>query len=87
MSRIAAPGSMAVEVRFFAVLRDRAGEDGCRVELPTGSTVASLRERVEDLFPDLPDSYAVAVGLDYATGGRVLEDGDQVALIPPVSGG
>ena len=87
MSRIAARGTITVEVRFFAMLRERAGGERLRVELPGGSTVAALRAYLRERLPELPQGYAVAVGLSYAATERVLEDGDEVALIPPVSGG
>jgi molybdopterin converting factor subunit 1 len=84
---IAARSTITVDVRFFAVLRERAGTERRSVELPGRSTVADLRAHLREWLPELPDGYAVAVGLSYATPDRVLEDGDEVALIPPVSGG
>ncbi len=87
MSSIAAGGEITVEVRFFALLRERAGGDRRPVALPAGSTVADLRAHLRERLPGLPPGYAVAVGLSYAAAEHVLEDGDEVALIPPVSGG
>jgi len=87
VSRIAARGMITVDVRFFAVLRERAGGERRRVELPGGSTVAALRAHLRERLPELPEGYAVAVGRAYAASEHVLEDGDEVALIPPVSGG
>jgi MoaE-MoaD fusion protein len=74
---------MNVEVRLFAGLRERAGWDRRTVE-----GVA----RVRDVWPALglgeePEGLLYAVNREYADGGRELRDGDEVALIPPVSGG
>ncbi len=87
MSRIAARDTITVDVRFFAMLRERAGGERCRVELPGGSTVAALCAHLRERLPEFPEGYAVAVGLAYAASDHILEDGDEVALIPPVSGG
>ncbi len=87
MTRAAAEGTLTVEVRFFAVLRDLAGSERWELELPSGATVADLLARLGEEIPGLPGGLAVAVGLEYAGPGRVLETGDEVALIPPVSGG
>jgi len=72
-----------VTVRLFAGLRERAGRS--RVEL---EDVA----RVEDVWPALglgaePPGLLYAVNREYAQPGHELADGDEVALIPPVSGG
>jgi molybdopterin converting factor subunit 1 len=87
VSRTTAGPSICVEVRFFAVLRERAGAERRSVRLPAGATVADLKERLRELIPALPGGAAVAIDLEYAPPERVLDDGDEVALIPPVSGG
>ena len=76
---------MRVVVKLFAGLRERAGISQREVELPAGS-------RVEDVWRllylgDEPGGLAYAVNRTYAERGRALTDGDEVALIPPVSGG
>jgi molybdopterin synthase catalytic subunit/molybdopterin converting factor small subunit len=72
-----------VTVRLFAGLRERAG---------TGRLEIDGVERVDDVWAKLalgdePAGLLYAVNRDYADRGRALEDGDEVALIPPVSGG
>ena len=81
-----------VEVRLFAMLRERAGSARRELRLPAGATVADalalLAERdapLGELLARLPVS--TAVNREYAAAATVLETGDELALIPPVSGG
>ena len=82
---------MIVRVRLFAILRERAGADSIDVQLADGATVAdalqALRqeERLSDLLARLP--VQMAVNRDYATPATRLRADDELALIPPVSGG
>ena len=81
---------MEMVVRFFALYRERAGADTHRLKLPEGATVADLTSEVRRLFPRLapPEvQIVVAVNADYAEPDTVLRNGDDVCLIPPVSGG
>ena len=81
---------MELEVRFFALYRERAGCRTFPVHLHEGATVADLTSEVRRHFPMLapPDvQIVVAVNADYAEQGTVLRRGDDVCLIPPVSGG
>ena len=80
---------MKVSVRFFAWYRERTGTSQTEVELPDGATSDELliRLRSEYASLSLSDSVLVAVNLEYVTSGTSLHDGDEVALIPPVSGG
>ena len=79
-----------VAVRFFALYRERAGRTSMPLELPENSTVGDLIAHVRDIFPLLapPDvDIVAAVNAEYVEGSTVLHPGDEVALIPPVSGG
>jgi molybdopterin converting factor subunit 1 len=81
---------MRIRALFFASYRDIAGTDELDVELPSGSSVADLVGRLRDsgsAWKSLPPSPAVAVNLNYAPLATALADGDEVAFIPPVSGG
>ena len=81
---------LKTKVRLFAMLREKAGTPGLALELPDASTVADLRAEMSRLFPGLPVSAPttmVAVNAEYAEETHLLHDGDEVALIPPVSGG
>jgi molybdopterin synthase catalytic subunit len=74
---------MVVSVRLFAGLRERAGRDRVEVELPDGAVVSDLLAAM-DLAPR---SCVVAINREYADEGAVVRAGDEVALVPPVSGG
>ncbi|MFL5928692.1 MAG: molybdenum cofactor biosynthesis protein [Gaiellaceae bacterium] len=73
---------MTVRVRLFAGLRERAGWSQREVE---ASTVGQVWDALD--LGDEPDGLLYAVNKQYATRDRSLADGDEVALIPPVSGG
>jgi molybdopterin synthase catalytic subunit len=77
--------TMTIEVKLFAMLRERAGADRVEVELPEGATVGDLLMRLADLIGALP--VRAAVNREYTGDGQLLQRGDEVALIPPVSGG
>jgi molybdopterin synthase catalytic subunit len=78
-----------VSVRLFAGLRERAGSDRVDVELPDGASVADLLAALADtpVGPVAPRQCVVAVNREYADAGRIVAAGDEVALVPPVSGG
>lgn len=88
-------GLMRVRVLYFGVLRDLAGHREVEVELAEGLSVAEFLAFQRASFQrasvaeasQLWDSIAVAVNKEYARGDVVLRDGDEVALLPPVSGG
>lgn len=82
---------MTVDVRLFAILRERAGRDRIEVELAPGSTVAdalaalAAEPALAGVVERLP--VTMAVNRDYASADTELRAGDELALIPPVSGG
>lgn len=76
---------MQVRVRLFAVLRERAGVDELKLELPEGALVSDALAQVGSLTDGVP--VVMAVNQEYADVGEALHAGDEVALIPPVSGG
>ena len=78
---------MNVTVRLFAVLRDRAGAGEIDLELPDGASVAEAVARLRDLAITGDVPVVMAVNRDYADDGLILHAGDELALIPPVSGG
>jgi molybdopterin converting factor subunit 1 len=81
---------MRVRILFFGMLREKMGRQDDAIELPDGSSVADLLAHCESQNPRLKDylpSLAVAVNQRYATPDLKLKAGDEVALLPPVSGG
>jgi molybdopterin converting factor subunit 1 len=77
---------MKVKVRLFASLREDVGIKETEVELEPGATADSLwRNVVQD--ERMPSGVMTAVNLDYATPDTPLNDGDEVAFFPPVTGG
>jgi molybdopterin converting factor subunit 1 len=76
---------MEVTVRLFAMLRERAGTPELTLELPDGARVGDALAELHDLADGLP--LVMAVNREYADEERVLDPGDELALIPPVSGG
>ena len=72
-------------MRLFAGLRERAGSGARTLDLETGARVHDVWPRLD--LGELPDGLLYAVNKEYAAGDRELADGDEVALIPPVSGG
>ena len=82
---------MEVEVRLFAVFRERAGRDRLTLELPDGADVGAALESL-GRRPELAELIAAmpvraAVNREYVGDDAPLADGDELALIPPVSGG
>ncbi len=81
---------MKVRLRLFAVAKDLLGASSIEVELPVGATVGDFRRVVAELSPALAPiakSSMYAVGIEYVVDDFTLKEGDEVACIPPVSGG
>ena len=74
-----------VRVRLFAGLRERAGRAELELELPEGARVADALAAVGELTAGVP--VVMAVNREYADTDALLTPGDELALIPPVSGG
>ncbi len=81
---------MRVTVRLFARLREMAGADRVECDLGAGASAADVWQSVTRLHPALaPFGGAVscAINADFARLTAVVHDGDEVAFLPPVSGG
>ncbi|MEA2349763.1 MAG: MoaE-MoaD fusion protein, partial [Thermoleophilaceae bacterium] len=74
-----------VTVRLFAMLRERAGAREVTLELPDGARVGDAIAALGDVADGVP--VVMAVNREYAPEDAVLDPGDELALIPPVSGG
>jgi molybdopterin synthase catalytic subunit len=78
-----------ISVRLFAGLRERAGADRVEVELPEGASVADLLAAMgtTPVGELAPRSCIVALNREYADADALVAETDEVALVPPVSGG
>jgi len=81
---------MKLKILYFATLRDRAGVREEQIDLASGATVAELKQAVIQRHPDITqtlDTSICAVNREFATDDQVLQNEDEIALFPPVSGG
>jgi molybdopterin synthase catalytic subunit len=81
---------MQVTVKLFGSIREAAGGKELVVELPEGSTVADLRRLLAQdhpSFEEMGDRLRAAVNYEIVRGNSALSEGDEVAFLPPVSGG
>ena len=81
---------MQLRLKCFAWVREVTGEDEIELDLPEGGTVADLRSRLAERFPVFAgrmESIAVSVNQEFAGDALTISSGDEVALIPPISGG
>ena len=81
---------MRVTVRLFARLRDIAGAAELTREVAAGSTIGGIWRQLAAEYPGLVPyerSISSAVNLDYARMDRAVAEGDEIAFLPPVSGG
>ena len=81
---------MRVTVKLFARLREIAGADTLVRDVPAGAAVADVWSGLVTEWPPLAafqSTVSAAVNAEYARLNRALRDGDEVAFLPPVSGG
>jgi molybdopterin converting factor subunit 1 len=79
---------MKVTVKFFASVREVIGARSQVVEIADEATVGDLWRTFVEKYPRLANmGLAYAVNHEYSGPERILKDGDEVAFIPPVSGG
>lgn len=79
-----------VRIKFFGPAKDLTGCEETVLNLPKGSPLSEAINILLSTFPNLTERlhhYRFAVNTDYADENTILEDGDEIALIPPVSGG
>lgn len=80
---------MKVNVLAFGIAKDIFGGSTISLELPEQGTTANLKQSLESSYPRLKQlvSYMVAVNNEYASDESLLTEKDEIAVIPPVSGG
>ncbi|MBZ5504525.1 MAG: molybdenum cofactor biosynthesis protein MoaE [Acidobacteriia bacterium] len=81
---------MRVRVLLFGQLKDIVGRQEDSLDLPSGSSLSAVMAHYADRYPrfqGLNSSIACSINQEYAQGSAVLKEGDEVGLLPPVSGG
>jgi len=81
---------MRIQVKLFALLREMAGTDTVPLELPTTANAAQALQALRQSHPALQpylDNVRLALKMDFVDEAADLHDGDELHLIPPVSGG
>lgn len=79
-----------VTVRLFALAKQIVGRSELPLQLPESATVVDLRQELARAYPKLAPlvpNLMIAIDSEYADDTRVIQEGEEVALIPPVSGG
>lgn len=80
---------MKINILAFGIARDIFGQSAIDVELTNDATISNLKYLLEQQYPKLKKlaTYMVAVNNEYALDGDTVHEQDEVAIIPPVSGG
>lgn len=87
------PQFITLKVKSFAILKDIIGTQQMTLQLPRkdeGTTVADLRTRILELYPIISEqriAMGIAVNAKIANEKSVINDLDEIALLPPISGG
>ena len=80
--------TLRITVNLFATFREIMGTSILELEIPDGSNTLALLAILKQKNKNAPTEYAiVALNSEYVGGNAVIKDGDEVAIIPPVSGG
>lgn len=77
---------MPIQVKFLAAMREHMGRSDDTVEVESAATVADVWARVSGDQP-LPPSTLIAVNMEYTDANCEVKDGDEIAFLPPVTGG
>lgn len=81
---------MHITVKLFALIREKAGADTLALDLPHGADLQQMVEAIRRQQPALGpylDNMRFSLDMDFVDADTILRDGDEVVLIPPVSGG
>lgn len=80
---------MEITVLAFGIAKDIFGSESIQIMLGEADDMATLKTLLEQQYPQLKElaSYMIAVNDEYAHTNTVIQPGDEVAIIPPVSGG
>jgi molybdopterin converting factor subunit 1 len=80
---------MKVNVLLFGITKDLVGKQLLNIDIQEKSTVAEFKRLLQERYPELIElnSLAIAVNSEYAKDNVLINENDEIALIPPVSGG
>ena len=81
---------MKVKLLLFASLKDIAGRRDLEMELDDGSTLQEVTEKLASLYPEIgrmQNSVRIAINQEFADENISLNNGDEIAFLPPMSGG
>ena len=80
---------MRIKIRNFGIAREICGGPVTEIEFQKNGTAGELKAQLIALFPRLGglDSFLLAVNAEYSESGTVIGENDEIAVIPPVSGG
>lgn len=84
------PTNYNLKVRLFAILRDVVGEREIAITVPTGATVSYLENEILKKYPQLKsfsNKFVTSVNCKVTSGDTIISSSDEIALLPPVSGG
>ena len=84
------PGNDKIKVKLFAILRELVGEREITITVPAGVTVSYLNSEILKKYPQLKsfsNKLVTSVNCKVTTGNTVITSKDEIALLPPVSGG
>lgn len=84
------PDNNKIKVRLFADLRELVGEREITITVPTGVTVSYLNNEILKRYPQLKsfsNKFVTSVNCKVTTGDTIITSSDEIALLPPVSGG
>ena len=79
-----------IKVRLFAILREVVGEREITISVPSGVTVSYLNNEILKKYPQLnsfSNKFVTSVNCKVTTGETIITSSDEIALLPPVSGG
>jgi molybdopterin converting factor subunit 1 len=84
------PGNDKIKVKLFAILREIVGESEITITVPKGITVNHLNNEILKKYPQLKsfsNKFVTSVNCKVTTGDTIITSKDDIALLPPVSGG
>jgi len=80
---------MTIRILAFGVAKEIISGSSAEISVKDGATISELRSSLEDKYPRLKllSSFMLALNNEYATGNEIVSEKDEIAIIPPVSGG